>query len=136
MNIPKVGSQVVVTTKHKNVLLGGEPFKFTKIQGTVVESTKWMSAHEFMLATPDVMRPKSVINVSYVSDIQYLKGTGTQVSTDTRIFKVTSKSSGKTYVVTSSAGKVTCTCIGFEYRKYCKHSQAVSKKLSGEKRGN
>lgn len=136
MNLPKVGSQVVVTTKHKNIILGGQPFKYTKIEGTVIQPTKWMGANEFMVATSDTMRPKSIINLSYVSDIKYIKGTHTQIASDTRTFKVSSKSSGKTYIVTCSEGKVSCTCTGFEFRRYCKHSRAVSEKITGEKRGN
>ena len=136
ISIPKVGSQVLVTTKHKNVILGGSPFKLNQYRGTVLESAKWMNSHEFMIATDDPSRPKAIINASYVSDVKYLKGSGQVVNSLTRKFKVTSKSSGKDYIVTVSPGKVHCTCTGFEYRKYCKHSQAVSKKVSGEKHGN
>lgn len=136
MNIPKVGSRVVVTTKHKNVILGGAPFKYTQIEGTVISPAKWMGANEFMLDTNDAMRPKSIINVSFVDDIKYIRGSSTKLATDTRVFKVSSKSSGRSYIVTSNAGKVSCTCVGFEFRKYCKHSKAVSEKITGEKRAN
>lgn len=136
ISLPKVGSRVLVTTKHKNVILGGDPYKFNQYRGTVIESAKWMNSHEFMLATDDPMRPKAVINSSYVSDVKYLTGSGSVVNSSTRTFKVSSKSSGKQYIVTVSSGKVHCTCTGFEYRKYCKHSQAVSKKVSGESHGN
>lgn len=131
MNIPKVGSQVIVTTKYRNVILGGEPFKLFKTTGTVLQPSKWMSPHEFMIATGEEMRPKAVINLSNVIDIQYLKGSGSQINSDVRTFKVTSKSSGKSYIVTATPKGVQCTCVGFEYRKYCKHSQAVSKKIKG-----
>lgn len=131
MNIPKVGSQVVVTTKYRNVILGGEPYKFNQIKGTVLEPTKWMTNGEFMVATGEEMRPKAVINIAFVTDVQYLKGSGDKINNDTRTFKVTSKSSGKSYIVTASPRGVHCTCTGFGYRKYCKHSQAVSKKVKG-----
>lgn len=136
ISIPKVGSQVLVTTKHKNVILGGDPYKYNQYRGTVIESAKWMNSYEFMLATNDPMRPKAIINASFVSGVEYLKGSGSVVNSSTRTFKVSSKSSGKDYIVTSSAGKIQCTCTGFEYRKYCKHSQAVSKIIAGEKHGN
>lgn len=131
MNIPKVGSQVVVTTKYRNVLLGGEPFRYFKTTGTVLEPAKWMSSHEFMIATGEAMRPKAVINLSNVSNIQYLKGAGSQINSDVRTFKVSSKASGKSYIVTATPKGIQCTCVGFEYRKYCKHSQAVSNKIKG-----
>lgn len=136
MNLPKVGSQVLVTTKHRNYVIGGEPFKYYKTKGTVLQSSNWMNSYEFMVATGEEMRPKAVINVTNVTDIQYLTGSGSNVSTTTRTFKVSSTSSGKTYIVTVSDGKIQCTCTGFSYRKYCKHSQAISAKVSGEKHGN
>lgn len=132
MNIPQVGSQVVVTTKHRNPILGEDPFKFTKIQGTVIQSTNWMTPREFMLLTTNPKHPKAIINASYVHSIDYVTGSGAAVSSDSRTFRVTSKSSGKSYIVSVNAGKVHCTCTGFEYRRYCKHSQAVSQKIKGE----
>ena len=50
-------------------------------------------------------------------------------SKNIRQFKVTSK--GKNYIVEFNIiGKqITCPCIGFGYRRKCKHSDAVAKKL-------
>jgi hypothetical protein len=50
-------------------------------------------------------------------------------SKNIRQFKVTSK--GKDYIVEFNIiGKhITCPCIGFGYRRKCKHSDAVAKKL-------
>jgi hypothetical protein len=47
-----------------------------------------------------------------------------------RTFKVTSK--GKDYIVEfNTIGKyITCPCIGFGYRRKCKHADAVSKLVS------
>ena len=48
---------------------------------------------------------------------------------DIRVFNV--KSKGKVYAVTfnKNSKQVVCGCIGFNYRRYCKHSDAVAKKL-------
>jgi len=50
-------------------------------------------------------------------------------SNNIRLFKVLSK--GKEYIVEfNKIGKyITCPCIGFGYRRKCKHSDAVAKKL-------
>jgi hypothetical protein len=50
-------------------------------------------------------------------------------SENIRIFKV--KSKGKDYIVEYNIlGKyIICPCIGFSYRRKCKHSEAVAKKL-------
>ena len=50
-------------------------------------------------------------------------------SDNIRLFKVNSK--GKDYIVEYNIiGKyIMCPCIGFSYRRKCKHSEAVAKKL-------
>jgi hypothetical protein len=50
-------------------------------------------------------------------------------SDNIRLFKV--KSKGKDYIVEYNIiGKyIMCPCIGFSYRRKCKHSEAVAKKL-------
>ena len=50
-------------------------------------------------------------------------------SDNIRLFKV--KSKGKDYIVEYNIlGKyIICPCIGFSYRRKCKHSEAVAKKL-------
>ena len=52
-------------------------------------------------------------------------------SNNIRLFKVESK--GKEYIVEyNTVGKyIMCPCIGFSYRRKCKHSDAVAKKLQG-----
>jgi hypothetical protein len=126
MQIPKVGSQVVVTTQYRSVLLGDPEFILRRTQGIVLAPDKWLSPNEFMVATGNPTHPKAVIHTSRVKHIDYVSGSGTTISSSTRTFKVTSKSSGKAYIVTADGGKVSCTCTGFSYRKTCKHSQKVS----------
>jgi hypothetical protein len=46
---------------------------------------------------------------------------------DTRIFKVKSKSKGSVYNVIMKNGNISCDCIGFQFRKSCKHSDAIKK---------
>lgn len=50
-------------------------------------------------------------------------------SENIRVFNV--KSNGKVYTITfnKKSKTVTCGCIGFNYRRYCKHSDAVAKQL-------
>lgn len=126
MQIPKVGSQVVVTTQYRNVLLGGPEFLLKRTQGVVIAPDKWVGPDEFMVATGNPQHPKAVIHASRVKNIDYVSGSGTHVKASTRSFRVTSKTTGKSYIVSAVDGKVSCTCTGFSYRKTCKHSQKVS----------
>ena len=130
-SIPQVGSQVSVTTRHRDPNINNPTgYKEFRIVGTVLKPDKWLLPSEFAVATGNPDFPKSIVNISSVVDIVYQSGkAGVAVAGGTRQFKVTSKSTGKDYIVTYASGKVTCTCTGFGYRKYCKHSTAVANKL-------
>ena len=126
MQIPKVGSQVVVTTQYRNVLLGGPEFMLKRTQGVVIAPEKWLNPNEFMVATGNPQHPKAVIHASKVKHIDYVTGSGSVAPSSVKTFRITSKSSGKSYIVSADGGKISCTCTGFSYRKTCKHSEKVS----------
>lgn len=133
ISVPKVGSSVTVTTQHKNVRLG-EPAQIKQsYTGVVLNPEKWMIPSEFAIATGNKDFPRAIINSAYVVDIQYHKGESVQsVDSSVRTFKITSKSSGKSYIVTATPNQITCTCTGFTFRKTCKHSTKVSSFLRGQ----
>jgi hypothetical protein len=132
ISVPKVGSSVTVTTQHKNVRLG-EPAQIKQsYTGVVLNPEKWMIPSEFAIATGNKDFPRAIINSAYVVDIQYHKGgSGQVVDSNIRTFKITSKSSGKSYIVTAAPNQITCTCTGFSFRKTCKHSAKVTSFLKG-----
>ena len=55
----------------------------------------------------------------------------TPIKSNTRVFKVVSKT--KEYFVELSDYNYTCTCTGFSFRGKCKHIDAVAKKLQSTK---
>lgn len=132
MQIPNPGSQVVVTTKYSNPILGGEPFRYFTTKGVVVKAPPWVGAAEFMVATGNPNFPQAVIHTSKVHKLEVLSGSSKVIATSSRVFKVTSKSTGKSYIVTYDQGKVSCTCTGFGYRRTCKHSAKVSTHIKGK----
>lgn len=48
---------------------------------------------------------------------------------DVRVFNVKSKDKVYTVTFNKNSKQVVCGCIGFNYRRYCKHSDAVAKQL-------
>lgn len=130
-SIPKVGSVVRVTTRHpQTYIFAKEKWKLNQYEGAVIAPEKWMKPGEFSVVTGNPKFPISTINAKNVHAIVFLKGEADKITASKdRVFKVHSKKSNKDYIVTASGMKVTCNCIGFEYRKVCKHSQAVAKKL-------
>lgn len=120
-----LGSDVEVTTKFKSNLLWKD-YEVNTYKGKVVENPKWLGADYVCVATGDPKWPISMIKKENIVGYK-----GVSVKSDTRVFKVTSKQSKKSYSVVFSNGKVTCDCLGFQYRQSCKHSKKVLDKVHG-----
>lgn len=130
--IPKVGSVVKVITRHKNSLYySNEEFRYSSFEGTVVTPDKWMSKNDFSVMTGKKDYPISTINIGNVFDIQYISGSSeNKLDTKKRTFKVFSKKSNKNYTVVVSEGSAACDCVGFSFRRTCKHVTKVLNKIS------
>lgn len=124
--MPSVGSSIMVRTQYH-----GSREYTTK--GVVIPRMPWLTPTQFAVATGNPDFPKAVIDISRVVDLRIVSGSTTSVDTSsTRQFRVTSKSTGKSYLVSAVGGKISCTCTGFSYRRTCKHAQAVTKRIAGE----
>lgn len=125
-SMPSVGSSIMVRTQYH----GSREYT---TRGTVIPRMPWLTPTQFAVATGNPDFPKAVIDISRVVDLKIVSGSAVSVDTSsTRQFRVTSKSTGKSYIVSAIGGKISCTCTGFSYRRTCKHSQAVSKKITHE----
>jgi hypothetical protein len=120
-----IGSDVEVTTKHKSNLLNRD-FDISTVRGKVVENPKWLGADYVSIATGKPEWPVSMIRKDKIVGFS-----GVSTKSDTRIFRVTSKQSKKTYSVIYSNGKATCDCLGYQFRQSCKHSKKVLDKVNG-----
>ena len=58
-----------------------------------------------------------------------VKNTPIKPTENIRVFNVKSKDKVYTVTFNKNSKQVVCGCIGFNYRRYCKHSDAVSKQL-------
>jgi hypothetical protein len=96
-------------------------------EGLVVKSI-FNDPFMFAVETGAPDHPVSEYNAKsqHVVKIEYIVGGASQVSTETKAWKVKSKE--KVYLVTRVNGKFNCSCKGFEFRRDCKHVGAVSKK--------
>ena len=116
-----IGQIVTVKTRWKSPILAHDgQFVEHVYTGTVVPNYKWDNEDYVSIKTDNEFHPVSVILKNKI--------TGYELSaerTRQRIFKVTSKSSGKHYNVISSNGKITCDCVGFQFRRKCKHTDKV-----------
>jgi hypothetical protein len=130
VNVPKIGSHVRVTTMYPNTYAyRGEYDNYVTYtrEGLVVKSI-FNDPFMFAVETGAPDHPVSEYNAKsqHVVKIEYIVGGASQVSTETKAWKVKSKE--KVYLVTRVNGKFNCSCKGFEFRRDCKHVGAVSKK--------
>ena len=128
--VPNVGSRVRVTTMYPNTYAyRGEYDNYVTMtrEGLVVKSI-FNDPFYFAVETGATDHPVSEYNAKsqHVIKIEYIVGGASQVSTETKAWKV--KSKDKVYLVTRVNGKFNCSCKGFEFRRDCKHVGAVSKK--------
>ena len=128
--VPKIGSRVRVTTMYPNTYAyRGEYDNYVTYtrEGLVVKSI-FNDPFMFAVETGATDHPVSEYNAKsqHVVKIEYIVGGASQVSTETKAWKVKSKE--KVYLVTRVNGKFNCSCKGFEFRRDCKHVGAVSKK--------
>lgn len=123
IKIPSIGSEIEVTTRHRNInyfTYKTEPFEFHTKKGKVIKNAKWVDADSFSLETGNKEYPISIINIKYVSDIKIINGEFNKI----RKFKVKS-SSDNYYIVTKNNEHYSCNCIGFKYHAKCKHITKV-----------
>jgi hypothetical protein len=133
MQIPVAGSVVRVTTKHRNVMLSDpDPYMYNTYEGTVVPSERWVAPNTFSMSGDSKIAIR-VIDPSFVHKIEVLSGklAKAAVASGVRIFRV--KSDKNTYTVTIQANRYKCTCVGFQFHRYCRHTKAVAAKLGAKK---
>jgi len=122
LSIPQVGSKVRVTTRYKDIYIYAKnPYREQVYEGEVVNPDKWMDTDSFKVFTGNPNLPYSVISASNVSDVKYITGgSGRAVKSDVKTFSVTG-SKGEVYTVTQTGTRWNCSCVGFQFRRQCKH---------------
>ena len=118
MDFP-IGSEVEIQTKMRSMYIG-EEFKYILFTGKIVPNGKWLDEDYVTLATGVIEWPTSVIHKRLIVGFQF-----SSERQETQIFNIKSSKGDKTYVVTSSNGKIHCECEGFQFRHTCKHVNEV-----------
>ena len=97
------------------------PFSVVKFEGVILSSPKWLKPGEVAMSTDNPEFPMRVLRM------QNIVGAKKNILSNTRSFKV--KSKGKVYQVIYSKGNYSCNCMGFSFRKTCKHAVAVEQHI-------
>ena len=130
--VPNIGSRVRVTTVYPNTYAyRGKDDNYVTYtrEGEVVQSI-FRDPFMFAVKTGDPDHPVSEYNAKslHVVKIEYIVGGASQVSTETKAWKVKSGDGKSFYIVERVEGAYTCSCTGFEFRKDCKHIKAAAAK--------
>lgn len=127
--IPKVGTEVVVKARnplHKDVAryASGVISEYEIFRGTVYPIQKWQTGRQILnLTTKSKHLPFREIELSSIVSINDMKMTvARSKEPETKVWCVKG-STGKTYTVTETGDKRSCTCVGFGYHGYCKHTK-------------
>lgn len=121
----KIGQTIEITTKYQShYIYRTEEFAYNHYTGVVIPNPKW-------LEHPNHVTIKTADGMTRIIDLGNVVGATSTTPTTllTRTFKVTSKSKGSEYLVTVEGSRLSCTCVGFQFRRMCKHSTAVSNKF-------
>jgi hypothetical protein len=125
--LPSPGSVVEVVTRHKNIsYFSSDEFEEYRYVGVVINGPKWIEFNSFALDTGNADIDYHIISASNVVDIQYLEGSPgkeIQVPQKTEFFKI------KDYTVTKSKSGYSCTCVGYQYHRKCKHVTQVMQQI-------
>lgn len=97
------------------------PATLVAFSGVVMQKPKWLKPNEIALSTGNPEFPMRVLKT------QKIVGVKKAEATKARSFKV--KSKDKTYQVIVSNGNFSCNCMGFSFRKTCKHAVAVEQHI-------
>lgn len=119
----QIGSQVEIHTQRPSIILGRD-FDRRTIRGVVVQTPHWLDKNYVSVNTGNPDYPVSHVHKSVI--VGFVQP---DADVGIRVFRVTSKSKGKSYEVTVHAARVSCDCVGFQFHRYCKHSTAVKNKL-------
>ena len=123
---PEIGKRLTVITEYnRKGFASNVPTIHTK-SGVVIKSEHYDDPLTFRLATGDRNFPFCVVPLDFVKGLIYEDGSQGEMQQQKVItvtaWEVKSDSrKGGSYTVTRDANHFSCNCLGFQYRKSCRH---------------
>ena len=87
--------------------------------GKILPNPKWISSDCICLSTGDTLFPFRIIDRERIVNLGAPVAAVSKPRTET--FIVNGSKPGSTYTVTRDGSHWSCTCVGFGFRKDCKH---------------
>jgi len=137
---PAVGSQITVKTEWRDLYKGYSPLLPTErsLSGIVVKSERYDDVDSFRVATGRPGYPVSIVSLDRIVDLVYSDGTVGEKKDRPKLsiaeWEVASDSrSGGSYTVILNGGHYECNCLGFTYRKSCRHINKVKEQINAKR---
>lgn len=123
---PEIGKRLTVITEYERKGFAVNVPTTTSKSGVVIKSEHYDDPLTFRLATGDRNFPYSVVPLDLVKGLIYEDGskgdTEQQKVITITAWEVKSDSrKGGSYTVTRDGNHFSCDCLGFQYRKSCRH---------------
>lgn len=124
ISMPKVGSIIKVTTRYPEInIFSKNKWQYLVTAGQVVENDRFTPTGSFSITTGRKEYPVAIIAIRNVIEIESAGKTlkASVKKTMPKVWKVKSSRGNEIYTVTNNAGSWSCTCVGFQYHRRCKH---------------
>ena len=118
MNVGDVVTVQVRDPRNTAVYCAGIVREWNEYTGTIVPNLKGFGNDVFCLTTDDAKFPVRVIEKARCHT--FLQS-HLPVANSKTLFSVKGSKPGSTYTVTNDNSHWSCTCVGFGFRKDCKH---------------
>ena len=117
-----VGEEVTIRVRDPRdpaVFAAGVVHTISQYTGKILPNPKWVSSDVICLSTGDTLFPFRIIDREHVIDLGIPAAASSAPRSET--FIVNGSKPGTTYTVTRDGSHWSCTCVGFGFRKDCKH---------------
>jgi hypothetical protein len=117
MNVGDVVTIRVRDTRNPAVFATGVVRQFNEYSGKILPNPKWVAQDAITLSTGISEFPFRIIDRERIIEL----GEPVAIATRSETFIVQGSKPGSTYTVTRDGSHWSCTCVGFGFRKDCKH---------------
>ena len=112
-----VGDEVTIQVKPIVSVITSQ-YGVKTYSGKILPNPRWVDDDSFCISTGDTQFPFRIIELARVVGLSLPSASVKQKKTETFIV---SGSKGSSYTVTRDGSHWSCTCVGFGFRKDCKH---------------
>jgi hypothetical protein len=117
MNVGETVSIRVRDPRNAAVYASGVVNQFNEYTGKILPNPKWVSSDSICISTGESHFPFRIIDRERIIEL----GESVAIATRSETFIVQGSKPGSTYTVTRDGSHWSCTCVGFGFRKDCKH---------------